>query len=68
MSRIPMSRTDAVPPIYCSPTGYIVMTANGSWMRAGDQPSLAVAGHQTMRAALYALLVECTTNRERKAA
>jgi len=26
------------------------------------------AGHRTKRAALYALLVECTTNRERKAA
>lgn len=49
-------------------TGYVTMTASGGWMCGGPRLARSIAGHQTLRAALYALLVECTTNRERKAA
>jgi hypothetical protein len=46
--------------------GYVVRTADGNWMYRGR--ARASGGHQTLRAALYALLMESTTNRERKAA
>jgi len=48
--------------------GYVTMTACGTWMCASPRLACPRAGHQTMRVALYALLVECTTNTERKAA
>lgn len=46
--------------------GYVVTTADGRWMHGGGPR--AVAGHQTMRAALYALLVESTTQPRKVAA
>lgn len=49
--------------------GYVVMTAAGTWVRGGECTACAVGGHETMRAALYALLVEYTqSKKERQAA
>lgn len=46
--------------------GYVVMTADGCWM-FGIPGEPSGSGFQTMRAALYALLVESTTPRRKTA-